>query len=58
MDSLKTPHHSDDVNSYLAKLLGMDLLAWDMEDAFHEGDGGRILRLWKFLHVLFKQADT
>lgn len=55
-DSLKTPHHSDDLNSYSSKVLSMGLLAWGMEDAIREGDGGRMIRLWKFLLVLFKQA--
>ena len=55
-DSLRTTHHHDDLNSYSSKVLGMGLLAWGMEDAIREGDGGRMIRLWKFLLVLFKQA--
>ena len=34
----------------------MGLLAWDLEDAIREGDGERIVRLWKFLLLQFKQA--
>ena len=47
---------SDDTSNYSSKLLGMGLLAWNFEDAVKEGDGERILRMWKFLLLLFKQA--
>ena len=55
-DSLQTPHNNDDVSSYMSNVLGMGLFAWDMEDAIREGDGERMIRLWKFLLLLFKQA--
>ena len=48
--SLTTPHDTDDVSSYLSKCLGVGLLAWDLEDAIREGDGERIVRLWKFVY--------
>ena len=54
--SSNTPHDGDDVSSYTSRLLGMGLMAWDIEDAIREGDGARIIRLWKFLLVTFKQA--
>ena len=50
------PHNTNDVSSYMSNVLGMGLLAWDMEDAIREGDGERMIRLWKFLLLLFKQA--
>lgn len=53
---LEPLYPSDDTSNYSSKLLGMGLLAWDFEDAVREGDGERILRLWKFLLLLFKQA--
>ena len=34
----------------------MEVLAWDLEDAVHEGDGERIVLIWKFLLLLFRQA--
>ena len=34
----------------------MGFLAWNMEDAVREGDGERIIRLWKFFLLHFKQA--
>ena len=55
-DSLQTSHNNDDVSSYMSNVLGMGLFAWDMEDAIREGDGERMIRLWKFLLLLFKQA--
>ena len=55
-DSLQTSQNNDDVSSYMSNVLGMGLFAWDMEDAIHEGDGGQMIRLWKFLLLLFKQA--
>ena len=47
---------SDDTSNYSSKFLGMGLLAWNFEDAVKEGDGERILRMWKFLLLLFKQT--
>ena len=55
-DSLQTSQNNDDVSSYMSNVLGMGLFAWDMEDAIREGDGERMIRLWKFLLLLFKQA--
>lgn len=55
-NKLTTPHDGNDIGSYLSKCLGMGLLAWDLEDAIREGDGARIIRLWKFLLLQFKQA--
>ena len=40
----------------MSNVLGIELFAWDMEDAIREGDGERMIRLWKFLLLLFKQA--
>ena len=53
---LEALYPSDDASNYSSKLLGMGLLAWNFEDAVREGDGERIVRLWKFLLLLFKQA--
>ena len=46
----------DDTGNYSSKLLSMGLLAWNFEDAIREGDGDRIIRMWKFLLLFFKQA--
>ena len=55
-DSLQTPHNNDNVSSYMSNVLGMGLFAWDMEDAIREGDGERMIRLWKFLLLLFMET--
>ena len=47
---------SDDMSNYSSKLLTMGLLAWNFEDAIREGDGGRIISMWKFLLLFFKQS--
>ena len=57
IDSTSVPRSiRDDSTNYTYKLLGMGLLAWDLEDAVREGDGERIVLIWKFLLLLFRQA--
>ena len=57
VDALSVPRiDCDDSANYTYKLLGMSLLALDLEDAVREGDGKRIILLWKFLLALFRQA--
>jgi L1 cell adhesion molecule like protein len=57
IESLAVPlSDRDDSTNYVSKLLGMGLLVWDFEDVVKEGDGERLVLLWKFMLLLFKQA--
>jgi L1 cell adhesion molecule like protein len=47
----------NDAGNYSSKLLSMGLFAWNFEDAIREGDGDRIIRMWKFLLLFFKQTQ-
>lgn len=44
----------DGVNNYALAIIGYGLLANNFEDAYKEGDGERLLRLWKFFLLHFK----
>ena len=52
----ETLHSTDDTCSDMSRLLSMGLLAWNIEDAIREGDGDRMLRIWNFLLLQFRQA--
>lgn len=46
----------DGVRTYAQSLLSLSLLWLEFEDATREGDGPRLMRCWKFLFLLFKDA--
>ena len=42
------------VFSYACSVLGLDLMARNFGDATREGDGERLIRIWKFFMLYFK----
>lgn len=46
----------DTVYSYACETLSLGLLYMEFRDAIKEGDGERVLRVWKFLLLLFKAS--
>ena len=46
----------DHVMSYAKTLLSLSLLWAEFEDATREGDGPHVMRCWKFLFLIFKDA--
>ena len=44
------------VYDYACEALGLGLLIMDFKDAVREGDGNRIMSLWKYLLLLFKAS--
>lgn len=47
----------DGIKAYAKSLLSLSLLWAEFEDAMREGDGPRLMRCWKFLLFLFKDAQ-
>lgn len=43
----------DSVHSYACEVLNLGLLYMEFCDAVKEGDGGRVLRVWKYLLLIF-----
>ena len=55
--SFNTEHSkttTDEVREYGRQLLGLGLLYEEYLDAIREGDGGRVLRCWRYLLPIFK----
>lgn len=50
------PHKSreDGIRNYACSLLSDCLLVEEFNDAVHEGDGGRIMVIWKLLLLYFR----
>ena len=46
----------DSVHNYACAVLNDGMLMLEFRDAIHEGDGNRILRVWKFLLLHFRYA--
>ena len=46
----------DELFLYTTELLTLALIWHDYHDAIKEGDGDRVLRIWKFLLVIFKKT--
>lgn len=44
----------DHVTNYASLVIGFGLMAANFHDAWREGDGGRLLRCWKFLLLYFR----
>ena len=51
------PATSDGVHAYSFETLSLGLLFMEFKDAIREGDGNRVLRVWKYFLLLFKAAD-
>ena len=49
----KTP---DKVNAYAREILSLGLLHAEFKDGIKEGDGDRVLRVWKYMLLLFKAS--
>ena len=47
---------SDGVYAYAREVLSLGLLYSEFRDSIKEGDGGRVLRVWKYLLLLFKAS--
>ena len=47
---------SDHVYEYASEVLTLGLLYMEFIDAIREGDGGRILRCWRYLLLIFKSS--
>ena len=48
---------NDTVMNYANEVFSLGLFLQEFIDAVHEGDGGRILRCWKFMLLLFKGSN-
>ena len=48
---------ADQLFNYSRTALSLTLLAWDFNDATSMGDGERVIRLYKYLLLLFKATD-
>ena len=48
----------DGVKNYASLVIGYGLMAENFHDAWREGDGGRLLRCWKFLLLHFRVGRT
>ncbi len=44
-------------SNYACETFTLGLLIFDFKDAVREGDGERLLSLWKYLFLLFKATD-
>ena len=47
---------TDNVYAYACEVLSLGLLYFEFRDAIKEGDGERIIRIWKYLLLLFKAS--
>ena len=47
---------TDGVYAYASEVLSLGLLYFEFRDAIKEGDGERVLRVWKYLLLLFKAS--
>ncbi len=50
----QTSNQEDRVTNYASLVIGYGLMAENFHDAWREGDGGRLLRCWKFLLLHFR----
>ena len=50
------PQSSDEVHTYSCELISLGLLWYNYYDAIREGDGKRVMAMWKFLLVIFKKS--
>ena len=47
----------DGVYEYARETLSLTLLHTEFQDAIREGDGEHVLRVWKFLLLLFRASN-
>ena len=51
-------HKDDDqVRAYAREVLTLGALLMEFNDAVHEGDGERLLRVWKFFLIVFRSVN-
>ena len=50
------PATTDHVNAYACETLSLGLLFLEFKDAIREGDGNRVMRVWKYFLLLFKAS--
>lgn len=55
--SRRTGRGIDTVHAYACETLSLGLLHWEFQDAVKEGDGDRVLLVWKFLLLIFKASQ-
>ena len=48
--------HADTVNTYACELMTLGMIWLNYYDAIREGDGHRIIRIWKFLLLIFRKT--
>ena len=53
----KPSQEVDHVVAYSKEVLTLGLLYMEFSDSIHEGDGGRILRCWRYMLLLFKAQN-
>ena len=51
------PSQSDDMYNYQKSLLEIGMLIMNIQDAISEGEGGRVVRCWKFLLLYLKHDN-
>ena len=51
-----TPAESDNVYEYSLQLLQLGCFYFKFADAIREGDGGRVLRCWKYMIPIFSAS--
>ena len=50
------PTTSDGINAYACETLSLGLLFLEFKDGVREGDGDRVMRVWKYFLLLFKAS--
>lgn len=50
------PATTDHINAYACETLSLGLLFMEFKDAIREGDGNRVMRVWKYFLLLFKAS--
>ena len=50
------PATTDRINAYACETLSLGLLYIEFKDAIREGDGNRVMRVWKYFLLLFKAS--
>ena len=47
---------TEGIHAYACETLSLGLLYFEFQDAIKEGDGNRVMRIWKYLLLLFKAS--
>ena len=56
-DSGQSNQNTDEVYEYAREVLTLSLLHEDYNDDIREGDGERVILVWKFLPLIFKASN-